>query len=58
MLEYDPLKLCELLQFLKVLMIYDQIESNVGQVHLLHLIVELGPLKDFESVSENVQDPI
>jgi len=55
MLEDNLLQLCEFLQFLEILMVHNQVETDIGQVHLLNLVVELGSLKDFEGVTEDIQ---
>ena len=54
-LEDNLLQLREFLQFLEILMVHNQVETDIGQVHLLNLVVELGSLKDFEGVTEDIQ---
>ena len=36
-------------------MVHNQVEADIGQVHLLYLVIELGSLQDFESVTEDIE---
>jgi hypothetical protein len=54
-LEDNLLQLGEFLKFLKILMVYNQVEADIGQVHLLYLVIELGSLQDFESVTKDIE---
>jgi hypothetical protein len=54
-LEDNLLQLREFLQFLEILMVHNQVEADIGQMHLLNLVIELGPLQDFEGVTEDIQ---
>ena len=54
MLEYDLLEFSEFLEFLEVLVVDDQVEADVGQVHLLDLVVELRPLEHLQGVPEDI----
>lgn len=56
MREYDLLQLCESLKFVQVLVVHDQIEPHVSQMHLLDLIVEFRTLEDFQGIAEYVED--
>lgn len=56
MREDNALEFRELLQLFQVLMVHDQVEPHVGQVHLLHLVVELAPLQHLQGVAEDVED--
>ena len=55
MLEDNLLQLREFLQFLEILMVHNQIETDVGQMHLLYLVIELGSLQDFEGVTKDIK---
>ena len=55
MLEDNLLQLCEFLKFLKILMVHNQVEADIGQVHLLYLVIELGSLQDFQGVTEDIE---
>ena len=54
-LEDNLLQLREFLQFLEILMVHNQVEADIGQVHFLYLVIELGSLQDLEGVTKNVQ---
>ena len=36
-------------------MVYNQIEADISQVHLLYLVIEFGSLQDFESVTKDIE---
>ena len=54
MLKDNLFKFGKLFEFLKVLMINNQIETNICEMHLFNLIIKLRSLQYFESVSEYV----
>lgn len=55
MLEDNLLQLREFLKFLEILMVHNQVEADIGKMHLLNLFIELGSLQDFEGVTKDVE---
>jgi hypothetical protein len=52
--KHEFLQFCEFFELVEVLVEDDQVETDVDQVHLLHRLVELLPLKDLQGVSVDI----
>jgi hypothetical protein len=36
-------------------MVHNQVEADIGQVHLLNLVIELGSLQDFKGITKDIE---